>query len=140
MVVNMILSGAKRRFPSVKVISTHGGGTIPYLASRLSILEPLFGAGEARPTQTAAQLLEGLGSFYFDLTACCAATSLDSILHLVPPQQLLFGTDFPLMPSREIRPSLERLAAYEALGREGRQAILSNNAVTLLPRLALRVR
>jgi predicted TIM-barrel fold metal-dependent hydrolase len=34
MLTNMIFSGAKKRFSNIKIISTHGGGTIPYLAGR----------------------------------------------------------------------------------------------------------
>ncbi|HUE54976.1 MAG TPA: amidohydrolase family protein, partial [Candidatus Udaeobacter sp.] len=34
MLTNMIFSGAKNRFSNIKIISTHGGGTIPYLMTR----------------------------------------------------------------------------------------------------------
>src|SRR6266478_443903 len=102
MATNMVPSGAKKRFPDVRLICTHGGGTIPYVASRISILEPLFGAGPYRPTLSGEEVLAGLSTFYFDLTASTAAASLDAIRYLVPPSQLMLGFDFPMMPSSTI--------------------------------------
>jgi 6-methylsalicylate decarboxylase len=138
MVTNMVLSGTKQKYKDIRIISTHGGGTIPYLASRISILEPLFGAGSGYRTLSGDEVLAGLGSFYFDLTASTSAASLDSIRRLVPATQLLMGFDYPMMPAPTIAPALARFAAYEGLGAEEKNMILSDNATQLFPRLAER--
>ena len=39
MLTNMVFTGAKRRFSDIRMISTHAGGTIPYLVTRLQTLE-----------------------------------------------------------------------------------------------------
>lgn len=135
MVTNMILWGAKQRFPNIKVISTHGGGTIPYLASRLSIMEPLFGAGMGRPTLDEEAVMAALRTFYFDLTASTSAASLDALLHLVPAQQLLLGFDCPMMPAKTVAPVLARFHAYERLTADEKQMIMSGNALKLFPGL-----
>src|SRR6266446_9216910 len=46
MLTNMILSGAKNRFSKINMISTHGGGTIPYLITRIETLAQVFGPGK----------------------------------------------------------------------------------------------
>jgi len=125
MATNMVLSGAKRRFSNIRMICTHAGGTVPYLASRISVLEPIFGAGPNRPVQTAEQVLEGLGTFYFDLTASTAAAVLDALRHLVPPSQLLAGYDFPLMPETTIGPAIGQLERYPNFSTEERRMILT---------------
>jgi predicted TIM-barrel fold metal-dependent hydrolase len=137
MAANMVLSGAKKRFSHIRMICTHAGGTVPYLASRLSILEPIFGAGPNRPVQTAEEVLEGLSSFYFDLTASTAAASLDTLRHLVPTSQLLTGYDFPLMPEMTIAPAIERFERYPNFSKEDRRMIMTANAGKLFPRLAV---
>src|SRR6266850_954967 len=43
MVANMVFTGAKAKYSAMKIISTHGGGTVPYLSGRLSILQPILG-------------------------------------------------------------------------------------------------
>jgi predicted TIM-barrel fold metal-dependent hydrolase len=136
MVANLVLSGTKKKYSDIQIISTHGGGTIPYLASRMSILEPVFGAGVDRPTLSSEEVIAGLGSFYFDLTASTAAASLDALRHLVPAHQMLMGFDFPMMPASTIAPARSRFAAYEDLRPQERDMILWQNAMQLLPRLA----
>ena len=48
MIANMVATGAKKRFSNIKIISTHGGGTIPYLVNRIQMLEHAFGVGPGR--------------------------------------------------------------------------------------------
>jgi len=136
MVANLVLSGRKQRFSKIKIISTHGGGTAPYLASRISILAPIIGAEAGRITLSAEEVLTGMGSFYYDLTASTAAASLDALLHLVPAAQLLMGFDYPMMPTSTIAPAQRRFVEYEKLTPQEKRMILSQNAQGLFPRLA----
>jgi hypothetical protein len=38
MITNMVATGGKKRFSQIKIISTHGGGTIPYLVHRIQTI------------------------------------------------------------------------------------------------------
>ena len=38
-VVNLIFTGTLKRYPDIRLIIAHGGGTVPYLAQRISMLE-----------------------------------------------------------------------------------------------------
>jgi len=139
MATNMVLSGAKKRFADVRLICTHGGGTIPYLASRISILEPLFGAGPNRPTLSGEEVLAGLSTFYFDLTASTAPASLDAIRHLVPPSHLMLGFDFPMMPAGTIPGALQKFEDHSYSAND-RHNIVQGTALALLPTLADRLK
>lgn len=139
MLLNMVLSGARRRFSDINIISTHGGGTIPYLAGRITVLEPLLGAGAGRPTMSASDIMSDLSSFYYDLTASTSHAALDAIRRLVPDSQLLFGSDTPMMPSSEIAPAVENLHSYGLIPDQDLTNILSRNALHLLPNLSERV-
>jgi predicted TIM-barrel fold metal-dependent hydrolase len=139
MATNMVLSGAKKRFADVRLICTHGGGTIPYVASRICILEPLFGAGPNRPTLSGEEVLAGLSTFYFDLTASTAPASLDAIRHLVPPSQLMLGFDFPMMPAITIPPAWKKFEDHGYNARD-RYDIVQGTALNLLPSLAERLK
>jgi hypothetical protein len=85
------------------------------------------------------EILSGLSTFYFDLTASTAAASLDAIRHLVPASQLLLGFDFPMMPANTIAPSLGRFEDYQQLAMADRDKIIQGNALGLLPGLAVRI-
>lgn len=135
MATNMVLSGAKARFDRINIICTHGGGTIPYLAHRVGILEPLFGAGHGRPTLSRQEIFDGLGSFYYDLTAATHPAQLDALRRLVPPARLLMGFDYPMMPATEIAPAKALFAAYTEFDAAEKAQIAHGNAGQLFPRL-----
>src|SRR5260370_1071435 len=95
MIVNMVATGAKKRFSNINIISTHGGGTIPYLVTRIQTLEHAFGVAPGRLELSPAEVREGIASFYYDLTAATSEAQLGAILKLVPVSQLVVVLDFP---------------------------------------------
>ncbi len=139
MATNMVFSGAKKRFGDIKMICTHGGGTIPYLSSRISLLEPVFGAGKDRPRLTSEEVLQGLASFYFDLTASTAATSLAAMRRFVPPSQLMLGFDFPMMPAATVQPVWNMFDRNPELTVDDKRCIVQDTALGLLPSLSRRI-
>lgn len=136
MITSMVMSGAKDRFGRVAIIAPHGGGTIPYLAHRITIISQMPWAYRDGPQQTMAQTAAALGSFYFDLTAATSPAQLDAIRRLVPAERLLMGFDYPLMPDATIAPALRALETYDGFSDQDRQLISHDNAFRLFPRLA----
>src|SRR5258708_14044601 len=67
MIANMVATCAKKRFSNIKIISTHGGGTIPYLVNRIQMLEHAFGVGPGTLALCSADVQVGIASFYSDL-------------------------------------------------------------------------
>jgi predicted TIM-barrel fold metal-dependent hydrolase len=76
MIANMVATGAKKRFSNLRIISTHGGGTIPYLVNRIQMLEHAFGVGTGRLELSPEEVREGIASFYYDLTAATSEAQL----------------------------------------------------------------
>jgi predicted TIM-barrel fold metal-dependent hydrolase len=138
MIANMVISGAKERFSKINIISTHGGGTIPYLAARIGLLEPVFGLLEpvfGRRVLTDAEIQSGLSSFYYDLTASTSAPSLAALKKFIPSTRLLVGFDFPMMPMTTIAPAQDQLAANGDFDDEAMRAIIFGNAQKLFAQL-----
>ncbi len=138
MVANLVTKGAKQRFGDIKMISTHAGGTIPFLARRVALLVELFGIRD-RPAMTAAEVREGLQSFYFDLTAATTQSQLVGLLDLVPASHLLFGFDMPFMPDTSIEPAIDDLCNFPQFDAETLKAMSRDNALRLYPALAARL-
>ena len=138
MVASMVTKGAKKRFADIKMISTHAGGTIPFLASRIPLLVSLFGIKDRDP-MTAEQVREGLQSFYFDLTAATTQSQLVGLLDLVPTSQVLFGFDMPFMPDATIEPAIKDLCAFPQFDDATLKAMSRDNALRLYPTLAARL-
>lgn len=134
MVTNMILSGAKRRFGGIKLISTHGGGTIPFIAHRLELLEPALG----RSGLSAARIADDLRSFYFDLTSCLADAPLAALSRVADPARLLMGFDTPYLSDDLVQSEIDRFATCDVFDNNRKAMIGSRNALALFPRLAAR--
>jgi predicted TIM-barrel fold metal-dependent hydrolase len=139
MIANMVATGAKKRFSNIKIISTHGGGTIPYLVNRIQVLEHAFGVGTGRLELPPEEVREGIASFYYDLTAATSEAQLGAILKLVPVSQLVMGLDFPLMPKSTFAPAIADIGRYPAFNKADLQSLSYGNAGRLYPALKARI-
>jgi 6-methylsalicylate decarboxylase len=139
MITNMVATGARKRFSHIKIISTHGGGTIPYLVNRIQTLEHTFGVGPGRLELSPEEVREGIASFYYDLTAATSEAQLGAILKLVPVSQLLMGLDLPFMPTSSFAPAIADVGRYSPFSEADLRSISYENAFRLYPELAKRV-
>jgi len=139
MIINMVVTGSKKRFSQIKMIATHGGGTIPFLVSRIQTLEHTFGVGPGRLALSPGEIRDGMASFYYDLTAATSEEQLFAILKLAPVSQLLMGLDFPLMPKSSFAPAISDVRRYPAFSEADLRSISYENAFCLFPTLAKRL-
>jgi predicted TIM-barrel fold metal-dependent hydrolase len=139
MIANMVATGAKQRFSDIKIISTHGGGTIPYLVNRIEMLEHAFGVGPGRLELSPEEVRQGIASFYYDLTAATSEAQLGAILKLVPVSQLVMGLDYPLMPKSTFAPAIADIGRYPAFNEADLESLSYGNAGRLYPALKARI-
>src|SRR5216684_1058453 len=139
MLTNMILSGVKNRFSKIKIISTHGGGTIPYLMTRIGTLEKVFGPGKGRPQLSPSDIREGLASFYYDLTAATSPAQLFALQQMVPISHLLMGFDNPFMPEWTFPPAIRDMQRWNGFSHTDVSSIAHRNAESLYPALISRM-
>jgi len=133
--LNLVFRGATARFPNVRYVLSHAGGTIPYLAGRIALTGALPGLRERVPDGP----LPHLRRFFYDTALSATPHALRSLQELVGPDRILFGSDFPFGPEPVARASIDGLARYDGFDDAGRRRIDGENALALLPRLAARV-
>ena len=90
-IANYVFGGAALRYPNVRIIFSHAGGTMPYLISRF--------LAKSRDPRVAANVPDGvvaaLAKFYYDTAQSANPEAMGALAKLVPPAHILFGTDFP---------------------------------------------
>lgn len=132
-IANLLFSGTIGRFPKLRLIFSHAGGTIPFLAGRLARLERRPNYKQMVPEGVKA-LLQTL---YFDTALSVEPPVLDTLMFLTTPAHVLFGSDYPYAPEDAMTAGVKSLDAM-ALSSEATDAILSGNALRLLPSLKVR--
>jgi 6-methylsalicylate decarboxylase len=121
------------RTPDVKYVFVHGGGTIPYLASRFAIVDEMDVIPGARERGAFADVLPRL---YWDT----ASAFSDPILHMLRSvtglDNVVFGTDYPYPRDAISIGGLRHLQDTAELDDDERRGVLGESAARLIPRLA----
>jgi len=117
--------------PDVRYIFSHAGGTIPYLAGRLAIVDEMKIMGDGSTTGTSAETFKKL---YWDTALAWSDPVLHTLRHIGGTDKVVFGTDFPyLRKDIAVRSKINVANSAELSGEEKRQ-VLGGNALTLFPR------
>jgi predicted TIM-barrel fold metal-dependent hydrolase len=120
------------RTPNVKYIMSHAGGSIPYLAARLAIIDEMDFIKGAEQRGTAADMFRRV---YWD-TALSATDPVFRLLRDVAGiDQVLFGTDFPYLRRDLAVKAKQRILESSELNPSEKHAVLEGNAARLFPRL-----
>ncbi|GGJ41753.1 amidohydrolase family protein [Streptomyces brasiliensis] len=129
--INLILNGTLDRYPDLSFILPHGGGFLPYIASRVE----LFG-GHLTPKVDPARVRDYLHRFYYDTAGPMSSAATPTLLSVVDSSRILYGSDWPPTPSHLVTgvtaPALDN---DPALDEEQRRRINCDNAHRLLPAL-----
>jgi hypothetical protein len=127
-IASLMFSGAVARFPNIRWIFSHGGGTAPYLAERLSR------AGQLQ--NNALQLPEGTSSalrgFYYDIAQAAVPPSMAALSKVADPTRILWGSDFPFRSNKEYITELPECGFPS----ETVRGIAQENAAALFPNLS----
>jgi predicted TIM-barrel fold metal-dependent hydrolase len=123
---SLLMNGTFSRFPNLRFIFSHGGGTMPILANRIARTFP-----KELLSQVPNGVLYELKRQYYDTASASNPTSLSALLSVVPSSQVVFGSDFPFISAGEPAGDL----AKSGLPDEAVEAINRGNAVRLFERL-----
>jgi len=132
-VMNMLYSGTLERYPSIRYIVSHTGGTIPYLAWRIA------GASYLPELRDRASKTDGLAllqKLYYDTALSTSEFVFGALKEFVPMSQVLFGSDFPYIGPAVLQAERYGLENSKVLDDAARAAIDRGNALTLFPRFA----
>lgn len=147
-VIDLLYSGRLERYPDIRYILAHGGGSVPYLAYRIAsglgldeqshggnpIVGGDLGVG-ARSPELLERGLRPLKRLYYD-TASPGKAHLAALQEFVGPDHLVFGTDGGWTPPIQTAQTISELMGYDGFDRGQMDAIERGNALGLFPGLA----
>jgi predicted TIM-barrel fold metal-dependent hydrolase len=124
-ILSLLSTGTAAKFPDIRFIFSHGGGTVPFITSRLN--------GVGQGVLPKGVMFE-LQKFYYDTAQAFNPYTLPSFKKMVPASHILFGTDYPLGGGSAAIVA-KGLADNGGFTTAEMRQIDRDNAVELLPRL-----
>lgn len=130
---NLVYQGTVERYPNIRFIFAHSGGTVPFLAWRFQLL---WGPDSQLMKTAPRGALHYLRQFYYDTALSASSHNMASLLELIGPDHILFGSDYPYAPEPITGASIGLLNKSSLLSDEDREQIYRGTALSLFPRFS----
>jgi len=130
-ITSLFFSGALYKYPNIKFIFSHGGGTVSHLAYRIAMVTK---TNPAMAYPGAPDIWTALKGLYYDVVTAVAPSMMRSLLEVAPLDHVLFGTDYPFIPAWRVALMIEQFGE-SGLSAEDIEKIGFDNARPLFPRL-----
>jgi len=125
---SLLSSGAPKKYPNIRWIMSHAGGTLPYMVQRV-VGEPV--APKLNGTPVPGDRLYYLrNNFFYDTAQAANAAAMPALKVVVGMSQILFGTDYPWST---IDVDVEGMIDCGAFTPDELTTIYRDNALRLLP-------
>jgi|SRR5271163_1492864 len=86
-----VMSGTLERWPNVRIIVPHAGGTLPFLARRIAGMVSLIGS--AKEPGPSGSFIAALQRLFYDTAGSSGDNAIGSLLTLVDSSRILYGSD-----------------------------------------------
>ncbi len=130
---NLIFTRTLDRYPRIRFILAHAGGTLPYIGWRMA-MSPLIDPRLAAFTPD--DVLDRLGRFWYDTALSAGPAHFGALDAIARPERILFGSDWPYAPETVTRHTVAALEDSQRFTPERQREIARDNALALFPRLA----
>jgi predicted TIM-barrel fold metal-dependent hydrolase len=147
--LNLMFTGALDRYPNIRFILAHAGGTLPYVAWRLAdiihrqMTVPPWDTQYPSPFMdryagkvTKELVFSQLRRFWYETALAPGPSTFGSLREVADPAQIVFGSDWPYCPPDMADDMIAALGDEKMLDAKHRAAIERDNALKLFPRFA----
>jgi predicted TIM-barrel fold metal-dependent hydrolase len=130
-IINMLFSGIFEKYPAIKFIVPHAGGTIPYLAGRINLYETFMPSLKQNVPKGSYYYLKKL---YYDTAMSTSVATLRCLTEFVAVENILMGTDYPFVSHDGIEQQIRLFEQYPYFSDAERELIQYKNMHRLFPR------
>jgi predicted TIM-barrel fold metal-dependent hydrolase len=127
-IASYVYRGAAHRYPNVRMIWSHSGGTMPFLIERFDGADNGAQAKAAAPDGFRATA----GRFFYDIAQASNPVATRALRSVVPLEHIVFGTDYPFRTPVDHVKALEAGGVFSAAELDG---VYRQHVAKLLPEL-----
>jgi 6-methylsalicylate decarboxylase len=124
---SILANGVLHKYPNIKIIIPHSGGTMPMIAGRI---KDRYQHDPTHESYIPNGVIPELQKFYIDIAHASYAYPMAAMLKFAIPDHILFGTDYPFEP---IESTVDQIPTL-GLSTKMWKAIDRENAEKLFPR------
>jgi predicted TIM-barrel fold metal-dependent hydrolase len=107
------------------------GGVLPSIAHRIALLAPM---PVIKPVpKRSEEVLSEFKNLFYDLAMSANQPTFDGLRTLAPISQILFGTDFPFQPEKNVAANVEHFRQLSGLSEDDHRTIARENVKRLFP-------
>jgi predicted TIM-barrel fold metal-dependent hydrolase len=137
-IASVVFGGVTTRFPGIRFVFSHGGGTMPFLIERFlggtaaQIVPGVTTTGQGGPyvpRQPEGGVLTHLRRLHYDTAQCANPVAMRALRTVVGTPQIVFGTDYFYRTATETARALTECGVFSAAELD---AIASGNPERLL--------
>jgi predicted TIM-barrel fold metal-dependent hydrolase len=142
-IVSLLESGMAARFPNIRWVFAHAGGTMPFLLARIVGRKLPVGAGglvmldpSDNSRSGGRERLSQIRRFFYETAQQTNIVALGALRRVVPVSQIVFGTDYPASDSGgRASPLVDHATGLAGVfSGEELRAVESENALGLFPK------
>ena len=127
-IASLIQHTTLERFPEIRFIVAHGGGTAPYLIKKMELTAQISG-------RQSEQALAQMKKLHYDTALTTSRYSLALLKEMAGIQNIVFGSDSGFAPEFVVASSLYELDHSEVFDKNDLEKIYSSNAQKLFKRV-----
>lgn len=133
--VNLSYHQAFTRYPNIRWLLAHAGGTLPFLAYRTSLLELTVPAAQNLDLDSFDRQNLDYGRLFYDTALSPAPSAMRSVREVTHVSHILFATDWPFSGPIFLAPGDPAPQLPDSFSPAELHAVLRDNALAQFPRL-----
>jgi predicted TIM-barrel fold metal-dependent hydrolase len=126
---SLVLKGQTEKYPDIRFILAHAGGTVPYIAARVDLVAAFMQLNEAIPNGMEYYLKK----FYYDTALSATPYAFSSLQNLVDTSHIVFGSDYIFSTAFSLGLTINGVESYAGFNAKDVAAIEYENALNLFP-------
>ncbi len=126
---SLLMNHTTINYPDIRFIFSHGGGAVPFLVARF---QRMVGGDPALMKAFPQGAVPAIQALYFDTAQAWNPYSMAALTKLMPPERIMFGSDFPAASPLDTVNGLRAFGLSEA----ALERIERRNALDILANLA----
>ena len=134
--ITLMYNGVIVRYPNIKWILAHAGGTLPYVSERMAVLRGEGDSGEEFAKRVPGGYASSMKEFYYDVAIAGSEAVIGSLAAIIDSSHIVYGSDWPYVRKEIIAEQVINFRQMPQFSGDRLEAMERKNSLRLFKRFA----